>query len=356
MYMLTASAHGRLPPPAHPPRFQTRPRCATRSRARLDVAAGGVIDWVADHRKHHTFTDEEGVPHSPPCRPRWAGRDGHRTLAAPGLAVRDPRPASSKARAPILSRTRRSSHQPGLPADRRWTPPAPFLLGSALRAAAPARRRPQRATVGGPCGSSSCTTSTWASLDLPFFGSRRLRHRATGRPTLLLTPPSRPPGLAPQPHPSTQDLHICAGRLDPSGQRLAWWHAGTELDAPLARALRPASDARALPSGMNLPVVCPSSPGCGACSTSTRSSSRCRSGSTLILTASDGKARVAASIYALAVSGLLGTSALYHRVQLAAQGAPLDAASRPLDDLCPDRRHLHAGRAAGAKGSLATRS
>jgi stearoyl-CoA desaturase (Delta-9 desaturase) len=26
---------------------------------------GGVIDWVADHRKHHAFTDEEGDPHSP---------------------------------------------------------------------------------------------------------------------------------------------------------------------------------------------------------------------------------------------------------------------------------------------------
>ncbi|MHB8531295.1 MAG: acyl-CoA desaturase [Solirubrobacteraceae bacterium] len=26
---------------------------------------GPVIDWVADHRKHHTFTDEEGDPHSP---------------------------------------------------------------------------------------------------------------------------------------------------------------------------------------------------------------------------------------------------------------------------------------------------
>src|SRR5580698_10155958 len=33
-----------------------------------------------------------------------------------------------------------------------------------------------------------------------------------------------------------------------------------------------------------------------------------------ILGASDGRARVAASIYAVAVSGLLGTSALYHRV------------------------------------------
>jgi hemolysin III len=34
----------------------------------------------------------------------------------------------------------------------------------------------------------------------------------------------------------------------------------------------------------------------------------------LILAASDGRARVAAAIYAVALSGLLGTSALYHRV------------------------------------------
>ncbi len=37
-------------------------------------------------------------------------------------------------------------------------------------------------------------------------------------------------------------------------------------------------------------------------------------GVTLILAASDGRARLAAVIYAVAVSGLLGTSALYHRV------------------------------------------
>jgi hemolysin III len=37
-------------------------------------------------------------------------------------------------------------------------------------------------------------------------------------------------------------------------------------------------------------------------------------GIALILAASDGRARLAATIYALAVSGLLGTSALYHRV------------------------------------------
>src|SRR5690349_9710757 len=26
---------------------------------------GPVISWVADHRKHHTFSDDEGDPHSP---------------------------------------------------------------------------------------------------------------------------------------------------------------------------------------------------------------------------------------------------------------------------------------------------
>src|ERR687898_988742 len=26
---------------------------------------GGVLDWVADHRKHHAHTDKEGDPHSP---------------------------------------------------------------------------------------------------------------------------------------------------------------------------------------------------------------------------------------------------------------------------------------------------
>jgi stearoyl-CoA desaturase (delta-9 desaturase) len=35
---------------------------------------GAVIRWVADHRKHHTFADEEGDPHSPHLR----GREGWR--------------------------------------------------------------------------------------------------------------------------------------------------------------------------------------------------------------------------------------------------------------------------------------
>ena len=31
---------------------------------------GSVLDWVADHRKHHAHADQEGRPAQPPCRPR----------------------------------------------------------------------------------------------------------------------------------------------------------------------------------------------------------------------------------------------------------------------------------------------
>ena len=35
---------------------------------------GSVITWVADHRKHHAFTDQEGDPHSPHLAgPGWLG-------------------------------------------------------------------------------------------------------------------------------------------------------------------------------------------------------------------------------------------------------------------------------------------
>jgi stearoyl-CoA desaturase (Delta-9 desaturase) len=38
---------------------------------------GAVIHWVADHRKHHTFADEEGDPHSPHTH----GGEGWRAIA-----------------------------------------------------------------------------------------------------------------------------------------------------------------------------------------------------------------------------------------------------------------------------------
>ena len=46
--------------------FETSPAVRTTLAALGSMAIEGtVITWVADHRKHHTFTDEEGDPHSP---------------------------------------------------------------------------------------------------------------------------------------------------------------------------------------------------------------------------------------------------------------------------------------------------
>src|SRR5205085_76225 len=46
--------------------FQTHPS-VERAFAILGSLSvqGSVLDWVADHRKHHAHTDEEGDPHSP---------------------------------------------------------------------------------------------------------------------------------------------------------------------------------------------------------------------------------------------------------------------------------------------------
>ena len=67
---------------------------------------GSIINWVADHRRHHAFTDKEGDPHSPwrygttppavakgSCMPTWAGcspgPDQCRRFAPDLLADRD---------------------------------------------------------------------------------------------------------------------------------------------------------------------------------------------------------------------------------------------------------------------------
>ena len=59
--------HDRLPPPLHAPRVRDLDSpCASRFAIAGSMAVeGDVITWVADHRKHHAFADEEGDPHSP---------------------------------------------------------------------------------------------------------------------------------------------------------------------------------------------------------------------------------------------------------------------------------------------------
>ena len=57
---------------------------------------GSVITWVADHRKHHAFTDQEGDPHSPHLSGPGFGA-GEGPMARPyRLAVRDGRQADDE--------------------------------------------------------------------------------------------------------------------------------------------------------------------------------------------------------------------------------------------------------------------
>ena len=65
---------------------------------------GRVIDWVADHRKHHAHSDEEGDPHSPHV---GHGTGLQRPVArARRLAAHRARPRSARAATrPTCSRT-----------------------------------------------------------------------------------------------------------------------------------------------------------------------------------------------------------------------------------------------------------
>src|SRR3954463_6928934 len=53
----------RMPPPR--PFRTSKPVEYLFAAAGSMAVQGPVINWVADHRKHHAHTDEEGDPHSP---------------------------------------------------------------------------------------------------------------------------------------------------------------------------------------------------------------------------------------------------------------------------------------------------
>jgi fatty-acid desaturase len=73
---------------------------------------GAVISWVADHRKHHAFSDRAGDPHSPHVDHGDGWRGALRGLAhahVGWLFRHDQRGAHARATPPICSRTRRSA-------------------------------------------------------------------------------------------------------------------------------------------------------------------------------------------------------------------------------------------------------
>jgi stearoyl-CoA desaturase (delta-9 desaturase) len=68
---------------------------------------GSVITWVADHRKHHAFTDQDGDPHSPHGHgPGFAGAVKGLWHAHVGWSNRSAPPSASASR-PTSSATAR---------------------------------------------------------------------------------------------------------------------------------------------------------------------------------------------------------------------------------------------------------
>ena len=76
---------------------------------------GPVVQWVADHRRHHAFADREGDPHSP-----WRYGAGARNLAKGMWHAHlgwlfDRRQTNADRYAPDLVKdTRRPPHQPAV--------------------------------------------------------------------------------------------------------------------------------------------------------------------------------------------------------------------------------------------------
>ncbi len=97
---------------------------------------GPVIDWVADHRKHHTFTDEEGDPHSPHAGPRRGpagdGRraSGTRTWAGCSRPTGRHPPNASRATSSRIRTMRRINRN--FPLIALLSLGLPFVLGFAL--------------------------------------------------------------------------------------------------------------------------------------------------------------------------------------------------------------------------------
>ena len=125
-------------------------RCGSRSRSSGSMAVEGpLVRWVADHRKHHKFSDAEGDPHSPwrfgETRP---GADEGPVVGAHRLDVRRGADAAAQVRAG-------PDQGPGDPRDL----PAVHAVDDACRCCCPP-------LVGG-----LVTMSWWGAFTAFFWGS-----------------------------------------------------------------------------------------------------------------------------------------------------------------------------------------
>ena len=228
--------HDRLPPAAHPPRLPDLQAGRVRASRSLGSMAvqGPVINWVADHRKHHAHTDEEGDPHCPHGHGDGVGGVAARPLArAHRLAVQRARARRAARRyAPDLM------EDPGM---RRH--PQAFRVWSCCRARAP--RRCSASPVTGRAGAARSTRPAVGrpradlpaaprhlvdQLRLPLLRHAALRAEDESRNVFWLALPSLRRGLAPQPPrlPALGDARPAPHGARPvrAGHRAGWSGSG----------------------------------------------------------------------------------------------------------------------------------
>ena len=235
---------------AHPPRVpDVASRSSTCSPPPGSMAVQGpVINWVADHRKHHAHTDEEGDPHSPHVG-RGAGiaRRAARPAARPRrLARLRPRPRRARAlrarplrgRAACAASTARSSASSALGLA------LPFAAGCAASPGALAGAL-DRAALGRPRAHlPPAPRHVVDQLDLPLLRPPPLRRRGPLHERLVARAAELRRGLAPQPPrvPALGAARPVEGRasLDPSAWLIAAWSARARLGRRADHARAPA--------------------------------------------------------------------------------------------------------------------
>ena len=196
---------------------------------------GDVITWVADHRRHHAFTDKEGDPHSPVAvrhapRPRWPVASCTPIWAGCSTATA-PTPRGSP---PTCSPTATSSGSAGC--SRCWTVislAAPALLGGLITHVLVGRA--DRVLLGGTrAGRRPAPRHLVDQLDLPHDRRAALqptqgqRHQllAAGDPVdgrVLAQPAPRRPHLRPPRRAAAAQIDITA-RVIWVFEKLGWAH------------------------------------------------------------------------------------------------------------------------------------
>ena len=122
------------------------------------------MSWVANHRRHHMFSDQPGDPHSPHGSGGGGLRSDPRVRSCPrGLAVQSRRHIGPTLRARHAARPRRDRDQPALPPVRGGLPGDP--LRQRLAPFRPGRWLARRPRCCGRvlCGWRCCITSRGAS-------------------------------------------------------------------------------------------------------------------------------------------------------------------------------------------------